>query len=126
MICKNCGIEISDDSKFCVGCGIAIEQPVEKAEPAADRNRYRKVQKRPVCHPAQAGAAPADRPHPDPLRQGHLHQPGRGAAQSPGGGYAHHRQEDPLLLPQRPELANPPAHGHQVNPSGRQFHAVGI
>ncbi|MBE6739462.1 MAG: zinc-ribbon domain-containing protein [Ruminococcaceae bacterium] len=33
MICKNCGIEISDDSKFCVGCGIAIEQPVEKAEP---------------------------------------------------------------------------------------------
>ena len=26
MICKNCGIEISDDSKFCVGCGIAIEK----------------------------------------------------------------------------------------------------
>lgn len=33
MICKNCGIEISDDSKFCVGCGIAIEQPAVKTEP---------------------------------------------------------------------------------------------
>ncbi len=33
MICKNCGIEISDDSKFCVGCGIAIEQPSVEAEP---------------------------------------------------------------------------------------------
>ena len=33
MICKNCGIEISDDSKFCVGCGIAIEQPAVEAEP---------------------------------------------------------------------------------------------
>lgn len=35
MICKNCGIEISDDSKFCVGCGIAIEQPVVEAQPVA-------------------------------------------------------------------------------------------
>jgi hypothetical protein len=33
MICKNCGIEISDDSKFCVGCGIAIEQPAVETEP---------------------------------------------------------------------------------------------
>ena len=30
MICKNCGIEISDDSKFCVGCGIAVEQPANE------------------------------------------------------------------------------------------------
>ncbi len=36
MICKNCGIEISDDSKFCVGCGIAIEQPVAEAQPVAE------------------------------------------------------------------------------------------
>lgn len=35
MICKNCGIEINDDSKFCVGCGIAIEQPVA-AEPVVE------------------------------------------------------------------------------------------
>ncbi len=36
MICKNCGIEINDDSKFCVGCGIAVEQPVAEAQPVAE------------------------------------------------------------------------------------------
>ncbi len=36
MVCKNCGIEINDDSKFCVGCGIAIEQPTVEAEPVVE------------------------------------------------------------------------------------------
>ena len=39
MICKNCGIEINDDSKFCVACGAVVEQPeeapVQEAQPVA-------------------------------------------------------------------------------------------
>lgn len=40
MICKNCGIEISDDSKFCIGCGIAIEQSVVEAAPVVAEPLY--------------------------------------------------------------------------------------
>lgn len=37
MICKNCGIEINDDNKFCTGCGAVVEQPevTNAAEPEA-------------------------------------------------------------------------------------------
>ena len=27
MICKNCGAEISDDAKFCLGCGTPVAAP---------------------------------------------------------------------------------------------------
>lgn len=27
MICKNCGAEISNDAKFCLGCGAPVETP---------------------------------------------------------------------------------------------------
>ena len=40
MVCKNCGIEISDDSKFCIGCGIAIEQPVVEEAPVVAEPLY--------------------------------------------------------------------------------------
>ena len=30
MFCKNCGHEISDDSKFCSNCGTKVEREVEE------------------------------------------------------------------------------------------------
>ncbi len=29
MVCKNCGFDNNDQSKFCVSCGAVLEQPVE-------------------------------------------------------------------------------------------------
>lgn len=28
MICKNCGTELNNDAKFCLGCGAPVEAPV--------------------------------------------------------------------------------------------------
>ena len=32
MICKNCGMTIEDDSKFCAGCGVVIDEPQQQKE----------------------------------------------------------------------------------------------
>ena len=36
MICKNCGSEILDGSKFCINCGAKIEEAVAPEEAAAN------------------------------------------------------------------------------------------
>lgn len=30
MVCKNCGFDNNDQSKFCVSCGTVLEQPIEE------------------------------------------------------------------------------------------------
>ena len=33
MICKNCGTELTEDAKFCLGCGASLETPAVPVPP---------------------------------------------------------------------------------------------
>lgn len=46
MICKNCGFDNNDQSKFCVSCGTVLEQPVEPVveQPTFEQPTYEQPQ----------------------------------------------------------------------------------
>lgn len=40
MICKNCGKEISNKSKFCGYCGAKVVEQIEQSQPEAVKREY--------------------------------------------------------------------------------------
>ncbi len=43
MYCKNCGIELPDDSKFCFQCGVSISVPVEQEKTVKKEKEEKKI-----------------------------------------------------------------------------------